>query len=134
MIVVLRQLLQSVAVDVKTHTRLGMCIAVRIKDVIQLLCEDGMNCLLTKSTIEAEMLSISYCSKSQQKFMDPKSTDTTIKPSVRGLGGNQTMQRCIIIQQSMLDEEQVDLIRRGACGYIQEHTMMSFSNDVIMRS
>lgn len=135
MIVVLRQLLQSVAVDVKTHTRLGMCIAVRIKDVIQLLCEDGMNrSSLTKSTIEAEMLSTSYCSKSQQKFMDPKSTDTTIKPSVRGLGGNQTTQRCIIIQQSMLDEEQVDLIRRGACGYIQKHTMTSFSNDVIMRS
>ena len=98
-IVVLRQLLQSVAVDVKTHTRLGMCIAVRIKDVIQLLCEDGMNCSsLTKSTIEAEMLR----------------TETTIKPSVRGLGGNQTTQRCIIIQQSMLDAEQVDLIRRGA--------------------
>ena len=68
---------------------------------------------LTKATIEAKILSTSYCSKSQQKFLDPKSTDTTIKPSVRGLGWNQTTQHCIIIQQSKLYVEQVDLIRQG---------------------
>ena len=110
----LNQLLQSVAVDVETRTRLGMCIAVRVKDVLQLLCEDGMDRhSLTKSAIEAEMLSSSYCSKSQQKFMDPKSTDTTIKPSVRGLGGHQTTQRCIIVQQSKLDEDHISSIRQG---------------------
>ena len=100
--------------DLETRTRLGMCTAVRVKDVLVLLFEDGMDLHSpTKSAIEAEMLSSSYCSRSQQKFLDPKSTDNTIKPSVRGVGGNQTAQRCIIIQQSKLGEDHISLIRQG---------------------
>ena len=100
--------------DLETRTRLGLCTAVHVKDVLVLLFEDGMGQhSLTKSTIEAEMLSSSYCSRSQQKFLDPKSTDNTIKPSVRGVGGNQTTQRCIIIQQSKLGEDQISLICQG---------------------
>jgi len=52
-IFVSNQLLQSVAVDVETRTHLGMCIAVHVKDVLQLLCEDGMDRhSLTKSATE----------------------------------------------------------------------------------
>ena len=43
--------------DLETRTRLGLCTAVRVKDVLVLLFEDGMGQhSLTKSTIEAEML------------------------------------------------------------------------------
>ena len=104
------QLLQTVAVDVTTRGSLGKCLAVRVGDVLNNLKSVGVETTLACADVETDLLKHSRCRKSQQKFLHTKSTDIAIK---RGVGGNTQNQRCIILQQEMVDEEILLPIRQG---------------------
>ena len=108
------QLLQTVAVDVTTRGSLGKCLAVRVGDVLSALKSEGVETTLVRSAVEIDLLTkVCHCRRSQQKFLHNTSTDTTLKYSNRGVGGNTQSQRCIIIQQKMVDVDIVLSIRQG---------------------
>ena len=107
------QLLQTVAVDVITRGSLGKCLAVQVGDVLNNLKSVGVETTLAHADVETDLLKHSRCRKSQQKFLHTKSTDIAIKHPNRGVGGNTQDQRCIILQQEMVDEEILLPFRQG---------------------
>ena len=73
------QLLQCISTDVITRGRLGRCIAVRVGEVISLLQKAGMNNpSIIKETVATDMLRNDNCRRSQQKFLDHRSTSWCI--------------------------------------------------------
>ena len=112
------QLLQCISTDVITRGRLGRCIAVRVGEVIPLLQKAGMNNpSIIKETVETDMLRSDNCRRSQQKFIDHRSTSTD---ALLHGGGNRCIERCIIIKQSDVDSTQLQMIREGIMTYIYE--------------
>ena len=108
------QLLQCLAVDVPTKGRLGKCLAVRVEDVLLLLGKEGVdNPLLSRGAVETALAKSSSSSRSQQRFLKPSSTDTTLQKSRKGVGGNTTTERCFIVAQSHLDHNCLEAIREG---------------------
>ena len=105
------QLQQCISTDVITRGRLGKCIAVRVGEAISLLQKAGMNNpSIIKDTVESDMLRGDNCRRSQQKFLDHRSTSTD---ALLGVGGNRCIERCIIIKQSEVDSTRLQVIRDG---------------------
>ena len=93
-----------------------MCTAIRVWHLIDVLKDAGMSCRsVTKEEVEAELLSCGDNRRSQQKFLHPKSSDSKLHAAVKGVGGNTTTERCIIISQSLgtLNLDHLDKIRKG---------------------
>ncbi len=112
----LPQALKCIAVDVGTFGQLGTCTAVRVGEAITLLREfDLWETSAGKSAVEAELLRETYCRRSQQKFLHPRSVDQKIRKSSRGVGGNTALQRCIIVQQTHLDGGHLAQIHSMLC-------------------
>ena len=107
------QLLQTVAVDVSTRGSLGMCLAVRVGDVLSIMKSTGVETTLTRSVVEMSLLEGMSSRRSQQKFLHTKSTDTTVTHACKGVGGNTQNQRCIIVKQECVEEDVLLSIREG---------------------
>ena len=93
-----------------------MCTAIRVRQLIEVLKDAGMSSRsVTKEEVEAELLSRGGNRRSQQKFLHPKSSESKIKAAIKGVGGNTTTERCIIVSQSlgMLNLDHLDKIRKG---------------------
>jgi len=118
------QLQQCISTDVITRGRLGKCIAVRVGEVISLLQKAGMNNpSIIKDTVETDMLRSDNCRRSQQKFLDHRSTSTDV---LLGAGGNRCIERCIIIKQSEVDSTRLQVIREGNLTCISTFYCTSF--------
>lgn len=104
--------MQTVAIDVTTRGSLGKCLAVRVGEVLSTLKSVGIETTLTRLAVETDLL-MGHSRKSQQRFLHPKSTDTTLKQPCKGIGGNTQTQRCIIVQQEMVDDDYLCSIREG---------------------
>ena len=112
------QLLQCLAVDVPTKGRLGKCLAVRVEEVLLFLGKEGVNnSLLSRVAVEAALAKSTSSSRSQQRFLRPSSTDTSLQKSRKGVGGNTTTERCFIIAQTYLDHHSLEAIREGVSSY-----------------
>ena len=51
--------------------------------------------------------------KSKQRFLKASCTDTTIRRSRKGTGGNTAVCHCIIVKQAAVAEEMVEELRKG---------------------
>lgn len=111
MSVVFLQLLKCIAIDVETRGHLGKCIALRTAEVLQLVQPAGIG--ISKAALEGQLLSTGKARRSQQKFLNPKSSDAEVQLSSQGVGGNTANQRCIILQQTIIDQEHLNTIREG---------------------
>ena len=110
--VVFLQLLKCIAVDVETRGHLGKCIALRTAEILQLV-QQAAGITMSKAALEAQLVSTEKARRSQQKFLHPKSNDEDVHASSKGVGGNTTNQRCIILQQTTIDQEHLNTIREG---------------------
>ena len=72
---------------------------------------------IIKETVETDMLRSDNCRRSQQKFLDHRSTSTD---ALLRAGENRCIERCIIIKQSDVDSTQLQMIREGNLTYIYE--------------
>ena len=119
-------LLQCIIIDVETRGQLGKCIAIRTAEALALL-QPAVN--ISKATFEAQLLSTGKARKSQQKFLHPKSRDTKIQAPSKGVGGNTSNQRCIILQQthSSVNQDHLNMIREGTVCY--EHINYYYINN-----
>ena len=118
------QLQQCISTDVITRGHLGKCIAVQVGEVISLLQKAGMNNpSIIKDTVETDMLRSDNCRRSQQKFLDHRSTSTD---ALLGAGGNRCIERCIIIKQSEVDSTRLQVIREGNLTCISNFYCTSF--------
>ena len=101
-----------IAVDVETRGHLGKCIALWTAEVLQLV-QQAAGITMSKAALEAQLVSTGKARRSQQKFLHPKSNDEEVHASSKEVGGNTTNQRCIILQQTMIDQEHLNTIREG---------------------
>ena len=66
--------------------------------------------------------------KSKQRFLKASCTDTTIRRSRKGTGGNTVVYHCIIVKQAAVAEETIEELRKGV------HLInLIFSVAIIMR-
>ena len=63
--------------------------------------------------LERALKQSDHCSRSQQRFLKPTSSDTLLLKSRRGVGGNTTISRCYIISQQHSDPSKLQLILDG---------------------
>ena len=103
--VVFLQLLKSIAVDVETRGHRGKCIALRTAEVLQLV-QQAAGITMSKAALEAQLVSTGKA-RSQQNFLHPKWNEE-VHASSKGVGGNTTNQRCIILQQTTIDQEHLN--------------------------
>ena len=68
---------------------------------------------LTVAKVEAALNASEQSRKSQQKFLQPDSTDTKICKARKGQGGNTTGQHCYIIALSAITVDDLTSIRQG---------------------
>ena len=131
------QLLKCIAMDVATRGRLGVCVAIRVPLPLDALTStlrkkhEDVNPLYCKGVVEASLLAIKESRRSQQKFLDPDSKDTELRPATRGLGGNRVLERCIVIQQNHFEEHIVDRIRPGE---LPAHFCMCTINGLLLEA
>ena len=104
--VVFLQLLKSIAVDVETRGHRGKCIALQTAEVLQLV-QQAAGITMSKAALEAQLVSTGKA-RSQQKFLHPKWNDEEVHASSKGVGGNTTNRRCIILQQTTIDQEHLN--------------------------
>ena len=67
----------------------------------------------SKAALEVALKENENSCRSQQKFLNPRSTDTVVHKVRREDGGNTSTERCFIIAQSSLNEEHLKTIREG---------------------
>ena len=91
--------------------------AVRLPQLCPLLSKAGGDPELTIVKMEAAFQMSTYSRKSQQKFLHPRSTDTTINKGRRGQGGNTCSQHCYIFRQEEITEDDLSSIRKGELSY-----------------
>lgn len=105
------QQLKVIAVDVQTKGHLNVCLAVRVSSLLALLPDVET---FNEDRLRQAFATLStWCRKSQQKFLNPKSTDITLNKGRRGLGGNTVTQHCFIISQEKIPQDAVCRIRQG---------------------
>ena len=96
--------------DVQTRGHLNVCLAVRVSSLLALL-PDGQN--FNMDRLRQALAASTWCRKSQQKFLNPKSTDVQLNKGRRGLGGITATQHCYIISQEKVPHDAVCRIRQG---------------------
>ena len=104
--------------NVKTACHLGTCIAVRSTEAIPLVNsktvpEDGEQNMFTIAKLENAILISGLGKRSKQRFLKNGCTDSVIKHSKKGEGGNTIPYRCFVVKQSEILESSCGLIARG---------------------
>jgi hypothetical protein len=86
---------------------------VRAAEAVPLLnsSEDGapFSCSQLESAVRISGLG----KRSKQRFLKSACTDSVVKRSRRGAGGNTVVYQCFIIQQSAIDPETVEELQEG---------------------
>ena len=110
-----------VSVDVKTACHLGICTAVRLTEAVPMVNSSRENTddqqMFTTSQLQSALRKSGLGKPSKQRFLRSSSRDPVIKVSRKGAGGNATPYGCFIVQQNELEEETVDLLRKGIDTY-----------------
>ncbi len=94
------------SLDVTTACHLGKCIAIRTSEAVPLVNESLNDGNKFSGTSIERALRISNLGKANAK-------ENVILQSKRGAGGNTTPYRCIIIKQSEISQEVMELLRIG---------------------
>lgn len=97
-----------------TACHLGICIAVRTTEAVPLVNESQDNeSKFSMSSLEKALKLSEFGKKSKQRFLKASSQDVTIVNSRKGTGGNTVPYKCCIVQQSKIQREVVELLRKG---------------------
>ncbi len=95
------------SLDVTTACHLGKCIAIRTSEAVPLVNEslnDGNK--FSGTSIERAL-------RFKQRFLKANEKENVILQNKRGAGGNTTPYKCIIIKQSEISQEVMELLRIG---------------------
>lgn len=110
-------MLQVLSVDVKTACHLGLCTAVRLTEAVPMVNSTRESTddqqMFTTSQLQSALRKSGMGKPSKQRFLRSSSRDNVIKVSRKGAGGNTTPYGCFIVRQNELEEETVDLLRKG---------------------
>ncbi len=102
------------SLDVTTACHLGKCIAIRTSEAVPLVNESLNDENKFSGTSIERALRISNLGKrSKQRFLKANAKENVILQSKRGAGGNTTPYKCIIIKQSEISQEVMELLRIG---------------------
>ena len=115
------QVLQIVAVDVPTHSHLGMCLAVHVSEAVALLNShtipsEGSDCERAKYLsyeIEHTILLHRKGKKCKQRFLKADRKDSYISKSWRGYGGNVASLTCMTVAQKHIPSDVIQQFRDG---------------------
>ena len=107
------QVLQVVAVDVPTHSHLGMCLAVHVSEAVALLNShtipsEGSDCERAKYLsyeIEHTILLHHKGKKCKQRFLKADRKDSYISKSWHGYGGNVASLTCMTVAQKHIPSD-----------------------------
>ena len=73
---------------------------------------DGV--VFNSAQIDTALRMSGWGKKSKQRFLKASCTDTTIRRSRKGTGGNTVVCHCIIVKQAEVAEETIEELRKGA--------------------
>ena len=136
------QVLQIVAVDVPTHSHLGVCLAVRVSEAVALLNShnipsEGSDCERVKYSsyeIEHTILVNRMGKKCKQRFLKADRKDSYISKSRRGYGGNVAALMCMTIAQERIPSEVIQQFRDGenfSLLFTYRHVLLEFVKYVV---
>ena len=72
---------------------------------------DGV--VFNSAQLETALRISGWGKKSKQRFLKASCTDTTIRRSRKGTGGNTVVCHCIIVKQAAVAEETIEELRKG---------------------
>ncbi len=111
------QVLQTVSVDVSTHSHLDVCLALRISEAVALLNSqpenDSERVMYSASDIERALLLHRMGKKCKQRFLRGNCKEAYISKSRRGYGGNAVSLKCMAIAQERIPSHVVQQFRDG---------------------